>query len=1526
MEQPECSIPTSATTIQQLPRPPSVMDDDEDIEFEVFNVPKKTSNENLGTFNDNNNISEQVIVDRIPRSNSKSSYSSSQPPVDGVADDVENEDQIEIETTGSSTGSHASTIKYENDKHAQVMAHSEQQFMTASATIIKTNEFDHLFEHSARETEKERKKKDRRIIGHLVRKRVENFLKIFDAYGEGIDGPQIRRKTVMGSFVSVIMRFIVIVLIAWKMYKVLSMTRSEDIGDIISINYNRSGSMYFMDIPTLQMNVSSKILFFERAEDGPSLQRIDIIDMYGLEKTFSTLSPSESFTLRKPLTKSIFGNANIGLNSFFPRNRDAETGFDSVNTFSTKTSTVSSILDPAEALYIQSNQDKDFIEHTVHLYLRFLDNLRGIKPCQLQIGMINSGILALLEDVDEYGNIIFEHQLQSHEDVYFATDSSTWAMSNIIPNETERASPKVLSEGISNSQFYLTTNFTTSNLVSFLQKKSVNGNLRNIAQIFLDRGISLPLFNEWTFIINYMNNFVYTSNKLICDDYEQDIDESSQTNPRLILNNSFIRKKLFPTDVRIISNNLGENDTTVLGFVKGDLSQQPPFYMIIAGFSGHSEVVTVSSMEITQGNNNTDDYRAVLFNVERSTSIPFADVDIYAPDDFQEQVANYQTLTNLPKALPINWIQQGLWKCSPEKYGDGFCDCDCGFVNDTLTVRDIDCNTILPNLFNSENPISKLSKVSCTSKGLLCSNSGQCISPSFIQGSKPCLYKASTFGQKKVTGFFGTTNDFYKSGGGKYCSECEGYNINNEQSTYSSHNSRFMCQVAPKGYVFGIDYLKKIESDTSICFPIRTKVGEMPFPTIISQFEELAMVSINRGMKTKLMNVSETSSINSAKYLSSKNELFGSSAFNIQTICIGKDHEKLASFGRVVSYNPFSKSLIVSKEFGLEFSQRIIPSSVQFYVGKTFSEDVVLDKINQQPLMVQIESLVDMGNYQHLTLQKAVDISMNLYTITFINGTRITIETIMPSKQSPTGGQKFVVRKSIHDFSLIQESTFSILTITSNTSLEIITQTELKSYFSIGSIIEFFTEDIYVGSSSIDIEYFQENYKFNMYDPGDRWKSVSYQPLTSLQIEYALFVVPIRKTFKTSTTSATPLDLCPREHSFLLNSSFPDFKIDPQRQHYFTCSLEATKDCTEYPEQDFCPSISFLDAEPTYKFEFDHLFQLNNKWKTMGNSLEKDIALGGATEVEYKYSFSQEYHFQHDSSSNDVDAEFTKGFNVNSNSTSNIFNGRLNFLGRSLDDAGIPAHSPILDFEVKIDLSPFCGEDIVKYGDGILQDIFSGILKETGSWRYTFRENAKNAEGAQQYARKVFTSPLTIKWDLSTLGEYNTNDKLILSPGYEFDFRATLRATSVYSSGFTGNADIKEVKLSIDSTSVSKTALDFSNRNKLVLNYIIQIDLTQSNQVFLIAESSVLLDLMTDVGGAMGVLSLGALFLKFWQMLVGQPSVFLRDVILADERKEERRKASPTFLDRVSSLLFGRKRRNRIAHLHPHSQAAYELK
>ena len=169
-----------------------------------------------------------------------------------------------------------------------------------------------------------------------------------------------------------------------------------------------------MDVPTLEMNLKSSILFFERQEDGPSLQRIDIFDNNGLEKTFSTVDPNENFSKHSPITKSVFGTANIGLNTFFPRNRDAEIGFDSVNTFSTKTTIVSSILDPVEALFIQGNQERDFVEHDIHLYLRFLDNLRTIKSCQLQIGLLNSGILALLQDFDEYGNIILEKDLQSH--------------------------------------------------------------------------------------------------------------------------------------------------------------------------------------------------------------------------------------------------------------------------------------------------------------------------------------------------------------------------------------------------------------------------------------------------------------------------------------------------------------------------------------------------------------------------------------------------------------------------------------------------------------------------------------------------------------------------------------------------------------------------------------------------------------------------------------------------------------------------------------------------------------------------------------------------------------------------------------------------------------------------------------------------------------------------------------------------------------------------------------------------------
>ena len=249
-------------------------------------------------------------------------------------------------------------------------------------------------------------------------------------------------------------------------------------------------------------------------------------------------------------------------------------------------------------------------------------------------------------------------------------------------------------------------------------------------------------------------------------------------------------------------------------------------------------------------------------------------------------------------------------------------------------------------------------------------------------------------------------------------------------------------------------------------------------------------------------------------------------------------------------------------------------------------------------------------------------------------------------------------------------------------------------------------------------------------------------------------------------------------------------------------------------------------------------------------------------------------------------------------------------MGSAADDSSTPAHSPLLNFSAHIDLSRFCGEDIIKY-DGILQDIWSGILKETGTWRYVTRENSETVEGAQKYARTIFNSPEVITWDLSTLGEYNSNNLLSLSPGYEFYLRATLKVTTLYYSGFTGNADIKEVKISIVSTSVDMTPLDFSNRNKLILNYIIEFDMAQSTQIFLIAESSVLLDLMTDVGGAMGVLSFGVIFLKIWQAIFGTPPVFLRDVILVDERKRLREQESPRILDRILGI-FSRVKKNKI--------------
>lgn len=181
----------------------------------------------------------------------------------------------------------------------------------------------------------------------------------------------------------------------------------------------------------------------------------------------------------------------------------------------------------------------------------------------------------------------------------------------------------------------------------------------------------------------------------------------------------------------------------------------------------------------------------------------------------------------------------------------------------------------------------------------------------------------------------------------------------------------------------------------------------------------------------------------------------------------------------------------------------------------------------------------------------------------------------------------------------------------------------------------------------------------------------------------------------------------------------------------------------------------------------------------------------------------------------------------------------------------------MLDMDATIDLSPFFVEDVLNNSQNLMVNYGIDIVDESGTWRQVKSPTRKDVEA---FGKSIFRN-LNVRWDFSALEKGSPNNKLALTPGIQYNLFATLKITTVYSKGVFGNSDITNVQVFVQSTSVSKSSLDYVNRNKCILNYVIQFDLAQSHQVVM-ASDYTFFAFFTDVGGALGIMAIGELIVE----------------------------------------------------------------
>jgi len=154
-----------------------------------------------------------------------------------------------------------------------------------------------------------------------------------------------------------------------------------------------------LDVPVMEVHLTSVVQFFEKTRET-SLDKVIVTDLLGLSEA---LVSSDEAT---PPTLSAVDSVQAPLGSFHESSAVLTSNVltKTVKTFNDMQGATASHLfdDTMMYWYLKRNVFQslaDFFEHKVALYMRFdRDQLRQLKSCQLQVGLVNEAMFNLVKD------------------------------------------------------------------------------------------------------------------------------------------------------------------------------------------------------------------------------------------------------------------------------------------------------------------------------------------------------------------------------------------------------------------------------------------------------------------------------------------------------------------------------------------------------------------------------------------------------------------------------------------------------------------------------------------------------------------------------------------------------------------------------------------------------------------------------------------------------------------------------------------------------------------------------------------------------------------------------------------------------------------------------------------------------------------------------------------------------------------------------------------------------------------------
>jgi len=125
---------------------------------------------------------------------------------------------------------------------------------------------------------------------------------------------------------------------------------------------------------------------------------------------------------------------------------------------------------------------------------------------------------------------------------------------------------------------------------------------------------------------------------------------------------------------------------------------------------------------------------------------------------------------------------------------------------------------------------------------------------------------------------------------------------------------------------------------------------------------------------------------------------------------------------------------------------------------------------------------------------------------------------------------------------------------------------------------------------------------------------------------------------------------------------------------------------------------------------------------------------------------------------------------------------------------------------------------------------------------------------------------VSVTW--RTMSVDGSNGQIMLQPGYKYELSATISLYPEYAIDRFMVETVKGFGHFIRDTKISKSKLDYFSRQKCVVVYKIEIDDSEVQRIWIHQQPYT--DFIANIGGAMGFLSFGIVFLRVWQKILRQ--------------------------------------------------------